>query len=69
MHDCYVLSPPLPSIAHTRQTEHATTAIAILGHFGLESLAKELMADGVHNFGNLLSFDPNVQTKFDNLEL
>ena len=69
MHDWYVLSPPLPFIAHTRQTELATTAIAILGHFGLESLVKEPMVDGVHNFGNLLSFDPNVQTKFDNLEL
>lgn len=44
--------------------------MAILKHFGLEDLADELLAaDGVHNLGNLLSFEPNIHAKFGRLEL
>ena len=58
-------------MAHTIvQTEYAAHAMSILRHFGLESLARELLAaDGVHDLGNLLSLSPHVHTHFDNLEL
>ena len=44
--------------------------MAILSHFGLESIVDELLAtDGVHDIGNLLSLESNVYDRFDNLEL
>jgi hypothetical protein len=58
-----------PSIAHIIvQTEHAADAIAILRHFGLETLAQRLLEeDGVHSLGNLLSLAPEVYDLFDGL--
>ena len=58
-------------MAHTIvRTEYAGHTMSILRHFGLESLALELLAaDGVHNLGNLLSLSPHVHAHFDNLEL
>jgi len=52
------------------QTGLAVDAMAVLSHFGLEGLVDEfLAANGVHNLGNLLSLEPNIHTKFDNLNL
>ena len=52
------------------QTDYATSAMAILSHFGLGSIVDELLpTNGVHDIGNLLSLEINVHDRFDNLEL
>jgi len=54
----------------TNKTEYAATAMAILGHFGMGSLAQELLAEGgVHGLGNLLSLENRMHTEFDRLNL
>ena len=66
---CYcVLCPPwFPLLTLIPE---ATDAVAILSHFGLDDLVEEfIVASGVHNLGNLLSFEPNIRTRFDNLNL
>ena len=61
-----LLPPPIPIV----QTEYAATAMAILSHFGLNSLVSELLAkDGVHDTGNLLSLESNIHSMFDKLNL
>jgi len=62
---------PHVSATHTYLWDkHAANAMAILKNFGLESLADELLvADGVHNLGNLLSLSPEMHIFFDRLTL
>ena len=43
--------------------------MALLRHFGLESLTQEHLVDGVHDPGNLHSIEDFIHTHFDNLEL
>jgi len=64
-----VSSPSLsPSLTYF-QDEYAPTTISVLKHFGLGSLADELLADGVHNLGNLLSLSADIHGEFYDLNL